>query len=89
MRCNAYVLLGWQVAKGDTYLLARDEDCENLFHASADHLNLFNVAQVLGLDFQTLQVNGHSNPSNGAAAPPCTPLRLFYITIFTIRYIWF
>lgn len=67
--------------KGSTYLLARDEDCENMyylkpsyvliltssvatydlltiyrFHSSADHINLFNVAQILGLDFEELQV---------------------------------
>eukprot|EP00615_Pteridomonas_danica_P000535 CAMPEP_0114336026 /NCGR_PEP_ID=MMETSP0101-20121206/5439_1 /TAXON_ID=38822 ORGANISM="Pteridomonas danica, Strain PT" /NCGR_SAMPLE_ID=MMETSP0101 /ASSEMBLY_ACC=CAM_ASM_000211 /LENGTH=554 /DNA_ID=CAMNT_0001467825 /DNA_START=184 /DNA_END=1848 /DNA_ORIENTATION=- len=42
--------------KGSTYLLARDEDCENMFHSSADHINIYNVAQILGLDFNALQV---------------------------------
>jgi len=39
-----------------TYLLARDEDCENMFHSSADHLNMFLVGLILGLDFHNLQV---------------------------------
>jgi hypothetical protein len=28
-----------------------------MFHSSADHLNLFNVAQILDLDFAELQVS--------------------------------
>lgn len=32
-----------------TYLLARDEDCENTFHSSADFMNLYFVMSVLGL----------------------------------------
>ena len=31
---NAY-----EVIETPTYLLARDEDCENLFHSSADHVS--------------------------------------------------
>jgi len=27
-----------------------------MFHSSADHINLFNVAQILDLDFKELQV---------------------------------
>jgi protein O-GlcNAc transferase len=30
-----------------TYLLARDEDSENMFHSTADHLNAFLVSEVL------------------------------------------
>ena len=33
-----------------TYLLARDEDSENMFHSSADHLNAFLVSEVLQSD---------------------------------------
>lgn len=44
------------VAKGSTYLLSRDEDCENMFHSSADHLNLYLVSRILRLDLKNLQV---------------------------------
>ena len=33
-----------------TYLLARDEDSENMFHSTADHLNAFLVSEVLQSD---------------------------------------
>uniref|UniRef100_A0A7S4D838 EGF domain-specific O-linked N-acetylglucosamine transferase n=1 Tax=Heterosigma akashiwo TaxID=2829 RepID=A0A7S4D838_HETAK len=46
----------YEVVRTPTYLLARDEDCENMFHAMADHLNAYEVAQMLGLDFRDLQI---------------------------------
>ena len=33
-----------------TYLLARDEDCENSFHSTADFMNMFLVDSALGID---------------------------------------
>jgi hypothetical protein len=33
-----------------TYLLARDEDCENSFHSTADFMNVFLVMSALGID---------------------------------------
>ena len=42
--------------RGSTYLLTRDEDCENRFHSSADHLNLYLVSRILRLDLEQLQV---------------------------------
>jgi len=45
-----------KVEETPTYLLARDEDCENMFHSSADHLNVLLVGLILGLDFRELQV---------------------------------
>ncbi|CAM9404197.1 unnamed protein product, partial [Discosporangium mesarthrocarpum] len=33
----------YEIISTPTYLLARDEDCENAFHSTADHLNLFMV----------------------------------------------
>ena len=59
----------YRVERGDTYLLARDEDCENMFHSSADHINVFNVAQVLGLDFQSLQVRVRVCRGGGPSKP--------------------
>ena len=40
----------YTVEPGTTYLLARDEDCENMFHSAADFLNMFIAGGVLGLD---------------------------------------
>jgi hypothetical protein len=31
---------GYEVVKTPTYLLARDEDCENAFHSTADFVSL-------------------------------------------------
>jgi hypothetical protein len=39
-----------------TYLLARDEDCENSFHSSADFMNMFLVSKILGSDVSNQQV---------------------------------
>eukprot|EP01033_Poteriospumella_lacustris_P004587 gene4587-3281_t len=39
-----------------TYLLARDEDCENSFHSSADFMNMFLVHKVLGNEVADQQV---------------------------------
>lgn len=39
-----------------TYLLARDEDCENSFHSTADFMNMFLVYSTLGLSFKDTQV---------------------------------
>jgi hypothetical protein len=33
-----------------TYLLARDEDCENTFHSTADFMNMFLVMNIIGVD---------------------------------------
>ncbi|KAJ8604087.1 hypothetical protein CTAYLR_001728 [Chrysophaeum taylorii] len=38
-----------------TYLMARDEDCENMFHSTADHLNAYLVGVVLGIDWRETQ----------------------------------
>lgn len=35
---------------GTTYLMARDEDGENMFHSAADFLNAYLVSRVLGSD---------------------------------------
>uniref|UniRef100_A0A7S3JQK9 EGF domain-specific O-linked N-acetylglucosamine transferase n=1 Tax=Aureoumbra lagunensis TaxID=44058 RepID=A0A7S3JQK9_9STRA len=42
--------------KGTTYLMARDEDCENMFHSTADFLNAFLVGQVLNLDWHQVHL---------------------------------
>ncbi|RYH27486.1 hypothetical protein EON65_13285 [archaeon] len=39
-----------------TYLLARDEDCENTFHSTADFMSMFIVARMLQQDIHTQQV---------------------------------
>jgi hypothetical protein len=39
-----------------TYLLARDEDCENSFHSTADFMNIFLVMSALNLDPDNQQV---------------------------------
>jgi len=39
-----------------TYLLARDEDCENSFHSTADFMNIFLVMSALNLDPEHQQV---------------------------------
>lgn len=39
-----------------TYLLARDEDCENSFHSTADFMNMFLVMEVLGVKPSEQQV---------------------------------
>jgi len=39
-----------------TYLLARDEDCENSFHSTADFMNMFLVQSALGLNPHDVQV---------------------------------
>lgn len=33
-----------------TYILARDEDCENTFHSTADFMNMFLVLNIIGVD---------------------------------------
>eukprot|EP00981_Chlorochromonas_danica_P003901 scaffold742_cov186-Ochromonas_danica.AAC.6 len=38
------------------YLLARDEDCENAFHSTADFMNMFLVYQALHLKVEDMQV---------------------------------
>lgn len=40
---------------GTTYFLARDEDCENMFHSTADHLNAYLVGKVLRLDWRKVR----------------------------------
>lgn len=40
---------------GTTYLMARDEDCENMFHSTADHLNAYLVGEILRLDWNTVK----------------------------------
>lgn len=39
-----------------TYLLARDEDYENIFHSSSDFVNMFLVQQILGYDVAEQQI---------------------------------
>ena len=39
-----------------TYLLARDEDCENSFHSTADFMNIFLVMSALNLDPENQQL---------------------------------
>ena len=43
------------VEEKTTYLMARDEDCENMFHSTADHLNAFLVGRVLRLDWSRVK----------------------------------
>ena len=45
-----------ETVSGTTYLLARDEDCENMFHAFADHTNMFTVYKALSLSYSETQV---------------------------------
>lgn len=35
-----------------TYLMARDEDCDNYFHSTADHMNAYLVGLAAGLDWR-------------------------------------
>jgi len=39
-----------------TYLLARDEDCENSFHSTADFMNMYLVMNILGISPSEQQV---------------------------------
>ena len=39
-----------------TYLLTRDEDCENSFHSTADFMNMFVVSNVIGISPEKQQV---------------------------------
>eukprot|EP01032_Pedospumella_encystans_P018298 gene18298-20835_t len=48
-----------------TYLLARDEDCENSFHSTADFMNMLLVYRMLGLDEKEVQVMLFDRFSNG------------------------
>lgn len=48
-----------------TYLLARDEDCENSFHSTADFMNMLLVDKVLDVDTSTQQVVLFDKFSNG------------------------
>lgn len=46
----------YTVVDTPTYLLARDEDCENSFHSTADFMNMFLVMNILGLSASEMQV---------------------------------
>lgn len=46
----------YTVEEVPTYLLARDEDCENSFHSTADFMNMFLVMSVLDVDPQRQRV---------------------------------
>lgn len=48
-----------------TYLLARDEDCENAFHSTADFMNMFFVLSILKLSTENLQVMLFDKHSDG------------------------
>jgi hypothetical protein len=45
-----------RVEETTTYLLPRDEDCENTFHSSSDTFNMFLVQQILQLDVNEQQI---------------------------------
>ena len=46
-----------QKEKTPVYLLSRDEDCENMFHSMADHVNIYLVVKhILNMDFENLKV---------------------------------
>lgn len=45
-----------EVVEKSTYLLARDEDCENTFHSTADFMNLFFVMSLLRTEVSAQQV---------------------------------
>jgi hypothetical protein len=45
-----------EVVEKTTYLLARDEDCENTFHSTADFMNMYFVMSLLGLEAKEQQV---------------------------------
>lgn len=53
------------VEETSTYLLARDEDCENSFHSTADFMNMFLVLQALGVSPSNLQVMLFDRHSDG------------------------
>ncbi|KAJ1438330.1 hypothetical protein B484DRAFT_477201 [Ochromonadaceae sp. CCMP2298] len=55
-RSGAALPAGATVVETPTYLLARDEDCENSFHSTADFMNMFLVGRALGLPVQEQQV---------------------------------
>lgn len=46
----------YTVVDTPTYLLARDEDCENSFHSTADFMNMYLVMNILGLTAEEMQV---------------------------------
>jgi len=48
-----------------TYLLARDEDCENSFHSTADFMNMYLVMQALGQAPSSMQVMLFDKHSDG------------------------
>ena len=45
-----------RVEETATYMLIRDEDCENSFHSTADFMNMFLSANVVGVDPAVQQV---------------------------------
>jgi protein O-GlcNAc transferase len=47
---------GFTVVETPTYLLARDEDCENSFHSTADFMNMFLALQIADVSTDQLQV---------------------------------
>ena len=54
-----------------TYLLARDEDCENSFHSTADFMNAFLVMSALGIDPRSQKVA----PLEPISSPVSSPFR--------------
>lgn len=46
----------YNVVETPTYLLSRDEDCENSFHSTADFMNMYLVMNILGLSASEQQV---------------------------------
>lgn len=55
----------YTVVSHPTYLLARDEDCENTFHSTADFMNMLLVARALNIDVQQQQVVLFDNHPDG------------------------
>lgn len=55
----------YDVIESPTYLLSRDEDCENPFHSTADFMNMFLVLSMLNIPVNDLQVVLFDKHSDG------------------------
>lgn len=55
----------FDVVDNPTYLLARDEDCENSFHSTADFMNMFLVMNSLNLNSSAMRVVLFDNHLDG------------------------
>ena len=58
-------LATYQTVEHTTYLLARDEDCENTFHSTADFMNMMLVMRALEIPPERQQVVLFDNHPDG------------------------